>query len=370
MSKHIHILLWIPLLYVALFLCLWIRIYLNEMVSFEDFVLEKQVNYAADSAIEEILVSSDLNQDYANGDFVTLDPDLAINDFANTLCYDFGYLPTDETINLVKTKNIRTLVICTYDGVYAYYLQQNETHGYDLVQTPKIPYFYTQDGIQYCLTLDPDKGYWDYTDAQGNYKLHKYDTYTSTIRPSDDLQKTAINDQVADIINWALYETYNVTNDSTGTSVKLPATANTVRGEQPVQSPTIIGIVEGNYKVASTANMAQCIGGAQLEDTDYVMGFTFTSEVPLYAYTDPTDGITYSGDEALARIPAGHEDEYIIGTLAGDSSSTHKYYSYSSWWKNHTYIKDRGLIEVGTGKYFDTIFDAASDGYTDVHLCD
>ena len=113
--------LWVPLLYAVLFFIFWVRIYQNEVISFEEYVLEKKVNYAADSAIDELLAGSgDTNQDYANQDYETLEPGVAVDDLAHTLCLDFKLIPTETTLALVKNKYIRTKVFCVYDGVYAY----------------------------------------------------------------------------------------------------------------------------------------------------------------------------------------------------------------------------------------------------------
>ncbi len=343
-------------MYCALFVIYWIKIYQNEIVSFEDFVLEKQANYAADSAIDEILAASDINTDYADGDFITLEPRLAVRDFATTLCIDFGLIPTEVNIERVMNKSIRTMAVCAYDGIYAHYLMQTETNTWELKQTPKIPYFYTSsDGTQYCLTLDPDKGYWDYTE-DGRYQLHKYDKYDK--KPSEDLQATAINDKVADVLNWGLQQTYGVYG-KTSQTIEIPAIGETVRGEQPVQTPTVIAVVEGHRKVFSTSLVAECIGGAQLEDPDLVVGFDLVN-CPIYSYLDPVTGLTYGGDEALKHY--GQPTFKVVTTVTG------KFYAKSSWWKKHVYIKDNYIKPGVSGQYFDTDYEAAKAGYNDLNL--
>lgn len=363
MSKHFHVLLWIPLMYCAFFLFFWIQIYKHEAVSFEDFVLEKQANYAAESAVQTMLEEGDIDTDYADGSFIILEPNLAVRDFANTLSLDFGVVPTDSSIESIMNKNIRTLVVCTYDGTYAYYLQKTETNSWELKQTPKIPYFYTrEDGKQYCLTLDRDKGYWDYTEGS-SYKLHKFDKYDE--KPSDDLQSTAINNQVADIVNWALYKTYNKnetvgdTNHGNDLSIRVPAIADTVRGDQPVMAPTVIAVVEGNVKPMGDVTVAECIGGAAVEEADLVVGFTLKN-APIYTYTD-SEGNYYCGDEAIDK--AGGKSNCKSVELSG------KYYAYSSWWKRHSYLNSMSGV-LSNGKYFDDVYDAAKGGYNDLTISD
>lgn len=359
MSKHTHVMLWVPLLYAVLFFIFWVRIYQNEVISFEEYVLEKKVNYAADSAIDELLAGSgDTNQDYANQDYQTLEPGVAVDDFAHTLCLDFKLIPTETTLALVKNKFIRTMAVCVYDGVYAYYPMQTETHTYELKQTPKIPYFYTgEDGTQYCLTLDTNVGFWDAVE-NGSYKIKQRDTYVN--KPSDDIQATAINDQVASILNWALYETYK--KDKQGSNVTLPAIADTVRGNQPVKSPTVIAVVDGFRKSFATTITAECIGGSQLEDADQVVGFTLVN-APIYKpYFAEDEGVYYYGDEALKKAEEQSDNLVVESYVSG------KYYAYSSWWKNHTYLRNDDSMLTG-GEYFDTVFEAASNGYNDINLC-
>lgn len=357
MSKHFHVMLWIPLMFAVLFFVFWIRIYQNDIIAFEEFVLDKQANYAADSAIEELLVASDLNQDYANGDFVQLEPQLAADDFAHTLCLDFGYIPTDITTQIVKDSNIRALLVCTYDGVYVFYKTQTETNAYEFKQTPKIPYFYTDEntGTQYCLTLDSRKGFWDYYSGS-SYKLHNYDVYDNA--PSEDIQMTAINEQVADILNWALFETYS--NGKSDVAVRIPALSQTVRGDQPVKAPTVIAVVDGNKTVFSTYITAESIGGAQLESTVQVVGYTLIN-APIYEPYVDVNGIKHYGDDAK-KLWGDEANSHIETVISGN------FYAYTTWWKNHTYLKTDN--KISNGMYFDSVFDAARNGYNDLNICD
>lgn len=332
MTKHLHIVLWIPLMFAVLFFIFWIRIYQNENIAFEKFVFEKQSNYATDSAIAELLVASNLNQDYADGDFITLEPTLATRDFSHTFCINFGYIPTEDNMKKVLDENVKTMVICVYDGVYAFYPMDTETHGYELAQSPKIPYFYTSEsGQQFALTLGLDKGYWDYMDGS-SYKLNKYDTIPAGIRPSKDRQLTAINDQVADIVNWSLYESYD--RGGSEKQISLPAIADTVRGDQPVNRPTIISVVEGNARSFASAVTAETIGGSRLEETDHLIGLK------------------------------------LHGAVIGGETLSGKFYAYESWWKKHPHIVQQYTSSgnLSNGKYFDSVYDAAREGYNDLNL--
>lgn len=329
MSKYTHILIWVPLMYIVLFFTLWVRIYQNDIISFEQYVLNKQVNYASESAMDELLASGHLNQDYSDGDFQTYEPDIAVKDYAATLAMNSGNPPTESYIEYVRNNKIRTLAVCVQDGIYFYYPQKTETHTVSLAQSPKVPYFYTnEEGRQFCLTLNPDKGYWDNGTTTSNYSIHDYDFYPASIRPSNDVQATSINNQVADILNWALYQTYASKKSGRETHVELPAIANTVRGEQPINAPTILAVVDGSSKVFSTYLTAQSIGGAQLEETDHIVGYTVSGAV--------INGVTFNG----------------------------KFYANASWWAAHPELESN----LSNGHYYDSVYEAASAGYANLNL--
>ncbi len=327
--KHFHILLWAPLLFAVLFVLYWVQIYLNEVIQFEDFVLEKQVNYGTDSAIDELLMSGKLSQDYNDEKFITVEPNLARTDLEHTLILDFGGVPTEKMKEYIDYHCIKCLVVCTYDGIYDFHVQRDATNGYWLTQSPKIPYFYTDKdtGQQFCLTLDPKWGYWDYGNSSSDYKLHKFDEYDGNA-PSETVQRQSINDQVANIINWSLYENYRFNENDT--AIQLPAIANTVRGEQPVIAPTVITVVEGQNKVFNQTVIAESIGGSQFEEADQVVGYTLKSGAII-------NGVSYKG----------------------------RYYARASWWKEHESLKDY----AEDGRYFDDEFAAAKKGYNYIGLC-
>lgn len=321
MSKTSSLVTWVALLYAALFFIYWIQIYQNELVSFDEFVLDKQVNYAADAAVEELLMTGDTDQDYNNGDYMVVEPELAVIEFTSILAEDFNLVPTDFTRQMIQEKYIKTLLVCSWDGVYAYWYQpKNNTNEYGFVGTPKIPYFYTdKDGKQYCLNLGMEKAYTDGYEG-GKYVLNKYETMSPVV--PKDVQLTAINNQVASILNYTLIQAYSGKNR---TAYEIPALASEVSGAQPVDRITVIGVVEGQAESASTVITAECIGGAQIIANDPVIGV----EVTL------------------------------------SSGSRAKVYAYSSWWKTHPNAAGVDITTADT-EYFDTVFEAAEHGYYDL----
>lgn len=344
MSKVLSIVWFAPLLYVVFFFLYWVPIYQNELLSFDEFVLEKQVNYAADAAVEELLNTGNLDQDYHNLDktdpsytdidtssIINVEPDLAVKEYASMLCSNWQMSPTEYNINIVKNEYIKALLVCAYDGVYAYWKQPIGDGVYEFISTPKIPYFYTENEgtsnqIQYCLTLGLDYGYSDAVDASGNYSLKKF----NKIHVPKDTQRTAINNQVAELLNYALCESY-----STGGYAKryeIPALGSTIKGQQPVSGITVLGVVEGQGTSLASPITAECIGGARVTTADKIIGYTFTH---------------YGG--------VAHEV---------------KYYASTKTWKT---LKENGFIgpadytyDESTAVIFNNVFEAAKAGYNDI----
>lgn len=344
MSKVLSLVWFAPLLYVIFFFLYWIPIYQNELLSFDEFVLEKQVNYAADAAVEELLNTGNLDQDYHNLDkadpsysdidtssIINVEPDLAVKEYASMLCSNWQMNPTEYNINIIKNKYIKTLLVCAYDGVYAYWKQPIADGMYEFAGTPKIPYFYTiNEGtpsqIQYCLTLGLEYGYSDAVSDDGEYSLKKF----NKIPVDKDVQRTAINNQVAELLNYALCESY-----STGGYAKrydIPALGSTVKGQQPISGITVLGVVEGQATSSASAITAECIGGARVTTADKIIGYDFT-------YRNGVDHMV-------------------------------KYYASTKTWealKADGFIGDGGYTyDESSAVIFNNVFEAAKAGYIDI----
>lgn len=340
MSRVLHLVHWIPLLYIAFFLIYWIRIYNNELIEFDEYVLDIQVNYAADAAVEELLMTGDTEQDYNNGDYMTVEPSLAVDEFTSIIVEDFNYVPTDFTRQMIQEQYIKTLLICSWDGIYAYWYQPfNDTNEYAFVGTPKIPYFYTdKTGRQYCLNLGLEKAYSDNgaTDAE-SYKLNKYQDLEDSI--PRDVQLTAINNQVSEILNYTLIDAYSGNNR---TAFDIPALASEISGRQPVDQITVIGVVEGQASVGTDVITAECIGGAQVTKADPCIGVTVKYKNGLtanvYAYQ------SYWKQMGNAMLVATSP---IEGFVSGATLTTD--------------------ITAADIQFFDTPFEAASEGYYDLY---
>lgn len=324
MSKHFYLLLWMPLLYIVLFMAYWITITSNSYTELEEYILGKQVNYATDSAIGEMLEYSNTDVDYAEGDFILVEPELALNDFSYVMCYDFGWSPTDDNRQRIQDEYIRTFAVCAFDGVYAYWNQKTATNDWHLVQSPKIPYFYTDErtNIQYALTLDYEKGYQDNGVDNGNYKMARYNTYQD--KPSNDRQNSAIDMQIENILNWCLAKSYG--EGKSDIKIEIPVVHVSYRtGAKAVESPTVMAVFQGKTTIYGTSPIAEVVGGSALEEAVHCVGYTYNGE-------------------------------NVNGTPL-----TGKFYANETWFEQHPNWKANS-----TPKYFDSAYDAAKAGYMDI----
>lgn len=358
MSKVTHLVLWIPLLFSAFYLIFWIKIVQNEKVAFDEFVLEKQINYAADAATEELLMSPKLSQDYAEEGYVCIEPDLGKDEFISIMEYSMGYIPSDFNESLFSNKYLRALVICGWDGYYAYWRQEVDNGEYDLVRTPKVPYTYEKDGIQYALNLGLDTAFHDSNHTgknQDKYGPSKCEPFENILDykkdgkepPTRDEQLQAINTQVGDALNYALYQSY-----SQGHMLKnyeIPDMASEVKGSQPVNRITVIGVVEGPASSAFTTVVAGCIGGARIVTNDDVYAIKVDGYLDSQLLSDICFYATASDWEKLGVDPKtlvkGGKPKVCFD---GDKDACNS------------------LGEIKDTEYFANCFDAAEAGYKDL----
>lgn len=271
MTKMMSLTYFVVIFYMLFYVKFWYDLGASEYVSLQEYVLTEQVNHASDAAIDELLYSADLEQDY-NSDAILVQPDLAVREFSTILAKSYGYAVTEDTIKEVQDKYIKVLLVCAWDGVYAYYSQPTESHGDGFVSTPKLPYFYTEsEGSslqkQYVLNLGMEKGYCDEVDTDGNYRLNNYDNISLT----EDVQRTAINNRISEILQWSLMQVYG---GSSRTSYTIPAYASDISGGQPVEGVSVIGIVDDSSSNFVDDIIAMGLGGSKIEEADPIVGFT------------------------------------------------------------------------------------------------
>lgn len=279
MVRYFSIFSFISVMFMAILLVVDFDIISTQNSDFDALVLQKQVNYASDASVDALLASVDLEVDYGT-DTVAVTPDLGVLEFTTVMANAMGYSVSDEILEQIQREYFQTLLVCAYDGVYAYTNRVSESDGSkEFIATPKIPYYYTKyEGTnmqeQYLLNLGKEKGYRDiYDAATGRYTISVY----KELGLSKDEQSTAINNFVSEVLQYELLQNAGL---DTGTTYTVPAFASEINGAQPVQNITVLAVLNTGD---SRNNAVLGVGGSYIESDDAVVGFTINN-VKYYAH--------------------------------------------------------------------------------------
>lgn len=257
---------------------------------FNEHELDVSVNYAVDAAVEDMLVgTTDLKLDYADFEYVSVDPEIALQTYCEVLLSNLGYAVTDENIQLVKTNNTPAFIVCAYDG---YYVGQpvkiSKVGTYDLLFSEKKPYMYYDEktDTSYLLNL-----------GGVDCKVIRNGVITKEKSPLNYNESSAkINAQVTTDFMKAVYDN-NLGNVGMLSEIILPGQVTVVSRTNPVKTPTVLAYVNNVHLAPGKAIESFGIGGARLTHTDFVGGYTRVVDGVSRKYYCPTrlkpDGITF-----------------------------------------------------------------------------
>ena len=92
--------------------------------------------------------STDLKLDYADFEYCTVNPEIALQIYCEVLLQNLGYAVTDENVQMIKTTNTPCFIVAAYDG---YYVGKptviNNVGARDLLFSEKKPYSYYDGDI-------------------------------------------------------------------------------------------------------------------------------------------------------------------------------------------------------------------------------
>lgn len=268
MSKHFGVFLFVPIMSILFFLMYFIIFWQEEQVAYSDFITQKQINYAADAAVEEMLYTGHLGTDYATT-YKNVQPDLGMNEFCIVMLESLNMPTTDKDITWYQSHYLKSLIVCAYDGLFVYDEKEYSTGEHTFIATPKIPYFYTDStGRQYTLNFGLKQGYSDDT-SEGHYNVHTIDDLPSSI--SVDEKYACINDMVSYYLAESVGRAYGGHHNK---NIQLPAFASEISGGQPIKNISIIGVVETPNMNKKKPNLCMAIGGARIAEVDPIIGFT------------------------------------------------------------------------------------------------
>lgn len=138
------------LIFVAIFLPVMIIVYVNT-----SFVIKSEknemyykniINSATADAVMAMKQVENPNIDYGYSGIVdkkvSINAEVAVNTFYNSLANNFGIVGDDTLLNRLKMY-IPVIAIMDYDGIYIHSLEENQAGEINFVTKPKIKYTYT-----------------------------------------------------------------------------------------------------------------------------------------------------------------------------------------------------------------------------------
>lgn len=267
-----------------------------------DFEFEQaRYNYAVKQATEamfrETLTTEDLDMDYADMSYVSIDSSQALDVFSRVLCANYNMSPSETNFTAIQN-SIASCVIAGYDGYYI--LQHSDANtiennglandGYKALFSVKMPYLVEANNQVYAI--DTYKKTSVSMSKVDNSAEPNVDFVGADFPPGVDLDdiKKSINKQIRSSI---LTEAANSRNLDLGSfedfNLFFPENT-TVTGVNPFDVPAIFVLMDGS-DFSGTANM-QSLSAS---------GFKVVKRVRVVGFTDTKTGHSYYCYEGQLR---------------------------------------------------------------------
>lgn len=310
MNRGFGIILAIPILFLAVTLLCVVGHVQDETEDIAHYLLTLSIDYATDAAAAEMLESTaHLGQDYADsqdadiGSFV-VDPEVALETFENIMCLNYDFVMSDGARQEVGNY-IPIFCVAAYDGYYIYTPHEDTDGSWYLQGSLKYPYAYTKDGAYYALNLGTATAY---RLKDGN--LRKVNMEDVGISKTTILRE--INTNVSDYLMYLFQEHTGRGNEF----IYIPEGLGTIKEVNPIQGPTVLSFIDGWDVTTLHPLSAFSIGGARIEKTRAVVGYTVSVDGEtrqLYSYADllpETDEIKDAIEETFTSMEKAAEAGY------------------------------------------------------------
>lgn len=257
---------------------------------YEEHELDVSVNYAVDAAVEEMLTSTvDLKLDYADFEFVQVDPEIALETYCEVLLSNLGYAITDENVQMIKTSNTPAFIVAGYDGYYVGQpIKISNAGTRDLLFSEKKPYSYYDEASDtyYSLNL-----------GGKDCKVIRNGVITKEKNPLTLANtREKINSQVTADFMKAVYDN-NMAQVDLLSEIYVPGELTIVSRTNPIKTPTVMAYLNNIQLSPGKPIESFAIGGARLTHTDFVGGYTRVVDGVTRKYYCPTrlkpDGIEF-----------------------------------------------------------------------------
>lgn len=244
--------------------------------------LARAIDNAGHASITALMDSRDLSVDYENYNYVSADPQLAMDTFIDVFLKNMGMSLSDENKQMVKTAYMPTFVVALTDGYYIA-RQTKVTDG-------AVP--------EYDLILGPKTGY-TYTHTNGNtYGLLQGAKYYYEIHASGDVERieglppglgstTEVHERINSIITSAMKGVIDLYKEEDsqgwGSEFYLPAevTSNSVNA---IDGPTVITLLQGVDVHSHSPIDTYSISGNKIEGARMIVAYTMPNGIKYYAY--------------------------------------------------------------------------------------
>lgn len=244
---------------------------------FEEYRLQKTNNYATDAAIDEMLYSDNLDQDYSDMSKVTLDPMRARDTYLEVLALTYDIPTTDKSLDDLSAQCLDLMIVCAYDG---YYIISNdptvdeETSVKTYVALPNIkyPYVYEDPASSnlYALNLGFEKAY--KLNTSGMEEIPTPVSKAKTLTIVNKLISNELNSRLNAKIDGGLSKSVNIPVLSTDSN-------------NNIQNVSVISFLNGVKFTTVKELSAFSIGGAKIEPTRMVACYTRKGK-KMYSYVD------------------------------------------------------------------------------------
>lgn len=280
MSRTFSLIMFVPIYFMSMCLLMFTQTQSLMRQKLDDMILKSSVNYAVDSAVDEMLDTGDLGMDYANWGKFKLDPDIAVEAFVNNFCLNYNLPLTRENKELVRNQYIKVFTVCTFDGYYMYESRPINDQEWELISTPKLPYSMKKGDSYYALNLGLDS-YWKFQ----NGSLSKV---KSELGKNEQLSE--INKRVSDDLMERVDKYYSNGFENT---VYIPYNMTTIKPTNAITKPTVLALIDDVDIISSKNTQVFGIGGANVKNTRQVAAYIRNGE-KYYCYADllPEDKFT------------------------------------------------------------------------------
>lgn len=277
MSKFFSLFLIMPLFFVIIVFFAGNAIMKADYNEFEEYRLQKTNNYATDAAVDEMLYSDNLDQDYSDMSKVTLDPMRARDTYLKVLALTYDIPSTKESLESLSAQCLDLMIVCAYDGYYvisndATLNEDIDVNTYTALSTTKLPYSYydpTADKY-YSITLGSDKAYSLSTSGLSEVKTPLTKSQTLTV------VNKLVNNEIASRLNAKV-------SGGLSKAVNIPvlSTAN----NNNIENVSVISFLNGVKFTTIKELSAFSVGGTKVEATRMVACYRRNGK-KMYCYTD------------------------------------------------------------------------------------